>query len=54
VTQRCYIKTLPDQNIVAMKKLEMLIDQAGAVCNRPATERDKGEMVNYFLNTMGA
>jgi hypothetical protein len=38
VTQRCYIKTLPDQSIVAMKKLEMLIDQAGAVCNRPAMQ----------------
>jgi integrase len=46
VTQRCYIKTLPEQSIAAMKKLEMLIDQTGLTCNQSATEREKVEIVH--------
>jgi integrase len=29
VTQRCYIKTLPEQSVAAMQKLEHLIDVLG-------------------------
>jgi integrase len=40
VTQRCYIKTLPEQSIAAMKKLEQLVGKSiaiSALCNDCAT-----------------
>jgi integrase len=36
VTQRCYIKTLPEQSITAMKKLETVIDRSSLLCNERA------------------
>jgi integrase len=44
-TRRCYIKTLPEQSVVAMKKLETLIDQADLICNQSATGAAKVELV---------
>jgi integrase len=40
VTQQCYIKTLPEQSIAAMKKLDQLVDLGNAnwaLCNDSAT-----------------
>jgi integrase len=45
VTQACYIKTLPQQSIAAMQKLEMLVDRSSLICNQSATEPAKGESV---------
>jgi len=46
VTQDCYIKTLPQQSIAAMQKLEMLVDRSGLICNQSATRVAKVELVN--------
>jgi hypothetical protein len=45
-TRRCYIKTLPEQSVAAMKKLEALINQVGLICNQSATEPAKVDLVN--------
>jgi integrase len=45
VTQACYIKTLPQQSIAAMQKLEMLVDLSSLICNPSATEPAKAESV---------
>lgn len=46
VTQACYIKTLPQQSIAAMRKLEMLVDRSGLICNQSATEGVEVQVVN--------
>ncbi len=45
-TRRCYIKTLPEQSVAAMKKLETLIDQTSLICNGSATGAGKVELVH--------
>ena len=45
VTQACYIKTLPQQSIAAMQKLEMLVDLSSLICNPSATKPAKAESV---------
>ncbi len=45
-TRRCYIKTLPEQSVAAMRKLETMIDQASSICNESATEAGKIEVVH--------
>jgi integrase len=42
VTQRCYIKTLPEQSIAAMKKLETLV---GEMCSERAVNPPVSELV---------
>jgi integrase len=42
VTQRCYIKTLPEQSIAAMKKLETLV---GVMCSERAVTPAASELV---------
>lgn len=38
VTQRCYIKTLPEQTVNAMKQLEALVEQSELLCSERAGE----------------
>lgn len=47
VTQRCYIKTLPEQSIAAMRKLETMVDDRNiVVCNQSANDSTISEMVH--------
>jgi integrase len=46
VTQACYIKTLPQQSIAAMQKLEALVDRSSLICNQSATEAATVELVH--------
>jgi integrase len=50
VTQRCYVKTLPQQSVSAMKKLEHLIDVSGdalsPLCSERAVEAPGRTLVN--------
>jgi len=46
VTQRCYIKTLPEQSIAAMKKLEILIDDSGLLCSDCAVGAPDSKLVH--------
>jgi integrase len=46
VTQRCYIKTLPEQSIAAMKKLEVLIDHAELICNESENELTSSRLIH--------
>lgn len=43
VTQRCYIKTLPQQSIAAMQKLDTLV---GSMCNQRATATKGSGLIN--------
>jgi hypothetical protein len=45
-TRRCYIKTLPEQSVAAMRKLETMVDQASLICNESATGASKTEVVH--------
>jgi integrase len=45
-TIRCYIKTLPEQSVAAMRKLETMVDQASLICNESATGASKTEVVH--------
>jgi len=44
VTQRYYIKTLPEQNRAAMQKLEFAIEEA-LICNESATDEPASTLV---------
>ena len=50
VTQRCYVKMLPEQSAAAIKKLEHLIDISGnafeALCSERAVETVTSQLVN--------
>jgi integrase len=45
ITQRYYIKTLPQQSIDAMTKLEESIGEAGLICNESASEAGASKLV---------
>jgi integrase len=45
VTQACYIKTLPEQTIAAMQKLETLVDRSTLICNESTNEPAAGRLV---------
>lgn len=46
VTQRCYIETLPEQSVAAMKKLETLIDDSGLLCSDRAVKVSEAQLVH--------
>jgi len=45
VTQRCYIKTLPEQTVNAMKQLERLVEQSELLCSKRAGENQAPQRV---------
>lgn len=48
-TQRCYIKTLPQQSLTAMNKLDELVERSERVCSERAGNDEPSETIRQVI-----